>query len=181
MPRFIALLRGVNVGRGPRVPMADFRALLEGLGGHDVRTLLNSGNAVFDAARHGGDRLAEAIGAALQERLGVLVPVVVKSAAEFDAALAGAPRWPPEADPSRILVAFGADAAALQALRVIEPLVAPGEQFGIGEHAAYLHCAGGLLDSRAGSALLGKAGRGITTRNWATATKLAALLRAGPA
>ena len=50
MPLYVALLRGVNVGRAKRVPMADWRALLEELGCEGVRTILNSGNAVFRAA-----------------------------------------------------------------------------------------------------------------------------------
>ena len=49
MPTFIALLRGVNVGKGKRVPMAELRDLLSGLGFAEVTTLLNSGNAVFRA------------------------------------------------------------------------------------------------------------------------------------
>jgi hypothetical protein len=41
------------------------------------------------------------------------------------------------------------------------------------EHAAYLHCAAGLLESKAAAQLLGKGGRDLTTRNWATVLKLA--------
>ncbi len=47
--RQAALLRGVNVGPAKRVAMADLRALVEGLGYTDVRTLLNSGNVVYTA------------------------------------------------------------------------------------------------------------------------------------
>ena len=43
----IALIRGINVGTAKRVAMADLRKMLAGLGYSDVRTLLNSGNAVF--------------------------------------------------------------------------------------------------------------------------------------
>jgi uncharacterized protein (DUF1697 family) len=46
---FVALLRAVNVG-GTKLPMADLRTLLEGLGLTNVRTYLQSGNAVFDTA-----------------------------------------------------------------------------------------------------------------------------------
>lgn len=61
-------------------------------------------------------------------------------------------------------------------LRAIERLLAPSEQFALGQHAAYLHCAGGILESKAGEALLGKLGKQCTTRNWATVCKLQALL-----
>ena len=47
MPAFLALLRGVNVGKAKRVPMAELRRVLEDLGCTNVATLLNSGNAVF--------------------------------------------------------------------------------------------------------------------------------------
>ena len=49
MPAFVALLRGVNVGKAKRVPMAELRDLLSSLGYTGVATLLNSGNAVFRA------------------------------------------------------------------------------------------------------------------------------------
>ena len=48
MTRFVALFRGINVGKAKRIAMADLRALLESMGYTNVRTLLNSGNAVFD-------------------------------------------------------------------------------------------------------------------------------------
>ena len=49
MPQFVALFRGVNVGRAKRIAVAELRALLESLGYGGVRTLQNRGNAVFDA------------------------------------------------------------------------------------------------------------------------------------
>ena len=48
MARCVALFRGINVGRTKRIAMADLRGVLESLGYTRVRTLLNSGNAVFD-------------------------------------------------------------------------------------------------------------------------------------
>jgi uncharacterized protein (DUF1697 family) len=61
----IALLRAVNVG-GTKLPMADLRALLEGLGLTNVRTYLQSGNAVFDA---GDDEPAQALATAIEIRI----------------------------------------------------------------------------------------------------------------
>jgi len=60
-------------------------------------------------------------------------------------------------------------------LTAIESLIVPPEQFAVGKNAAYLHCAAGILESKAGKALLGGAGRSATTRNWATVLKLQAL------
>ena len=57
----------------------------------------------------------------------------------------------------------------------------PPEQLHVGDHALYLWCANGILESKAGAALLGKVGRNATTRNWSTVLKLSALLRQGAA
>ena len=54
MPRYVALFRGINVGKAKRIAMADLRALLGKLGYTDVQTLLNSGNAVFTGGRRAG-------------------------------------------------------------------------------------------------------------------------------
>jgi uncharacterized protein (DUF1697 family) len=180
MPRFVALLRGVNVGKGHRLAMADFRRLLEAAGFTEVRTLLNSGNAVFVSGGRSVAAHARTIGATLQQGLGLRVMVVVRSAREFDAVIAGNPLALTAQEHARLLVAFAQERGALQQLAALADTVQAPERFVIGDHAAYLHCARGILQSRAASALLGKAGRGVTTRNWATVLKLGELLRSGP-
>lgn len=66
MPKFVALLRGVNVGRAKRVPMAELRSLLGELGYTSVATLLNSGNAVFHAPKGTSAQHAADIAAAMK-------------------------------------------------------------------------------------------------------------------
>jgi uncharacterized protein (DUF1697 family) len=176
---FVALLRGVNVGKAKRVPMAALRALLAGLGHGEVATLLNSGNALFRAEGDDPAAHAAAIAAALRSEVGVDAPVVVLRAETLLAAVAEIPfEVAPDAH-ARLLVAFAQAPEALAGVAAVEPLVAPTERFAIGAHAAYLFCPDGVLQSRAGEALVGKAGRGAcTTRNWATTLKLAALAAA---
>ena len=176
MSRFAVLLRGVNVGKGNRVPMAEFRAVLEKLGHGSVRTLLNSGNAVFSSSSRSSGKLAEGIASAVKGHFGVVTPVIVKSAAELDAIVKNNPFPPPEPDHSRFLVAFAMNPTKLQELTTLSSLVRPGEQFAVTERAAYLCCAGGLLECKVAEAILGRAGRSITTRNWATVLKLSTLL-----
>lgn len=73
----VVLLRAVNVG-GTKLPMADLRSLLEELGLSGVRTYLQSGNAVFDAAEgEPATALATAIEARLQRAVGARVGVLV--------------------------------------------------------------------------------------------------------
>jgi uncharacterized protein (DUF1697 family) len=169
--RTIALWRGINVGKAKRLAMADLKALLAELGATDVATLLNSGNAVFDAPK---TLSAARIRATVAARLGVDAAVILKTAAEW-AAIAGNCPIAEADDPSRLLVAITADAAALQAAAGIA--AASGERFVVTPHAAYLWCGNGILESKAAVALLKTLGEAGTTRNWATVQKLAALAR----
>ena len=79
--KLVALLRGINVGNGPRVSMKDLTAVLEKAGARNVVTYLNSGNAVFEGA---GDpaRWSASIERAIERGLGQTVPVVVKKGME---------------------------------------------------------------------------------------------------
>lgn len=176
MPTFVALLRGVNVGKAKRVPMVELRALLGELGYTGVVTLLNSGNAVFRAAEGTPAKHAAEIASAIANRLKVHVPVIVKSATELSAIVAENVLAEEAEDPSRLLVAFVQDPKALAGLAAIEPLIVPPEKLLVTKGAAYLHCASGILESKAGEALLGSVGKAATTRNWATVLKLQALV-----
>ncbi len=180
MPQFIALLRGINVGKAKRVPMAELRDLLTSLGYANVQTLLNSGNVVFESAgRATTSAQAKQIQTAIAETMNVEVPVIVKSSAEFalietECTITNSAKG--TIDPSRLLVAFAQDTKTLAELSPLSALVHESERFQIGKYAAYLYCANGILESKAGAALLGKVGRSVTTRNWATVLKITQLL-----
>lgn len=174
--KFVALLRGINVGKAKRVPMADLRAVLTELGYTDVTTLLNSGNAVFRASGGTQARHAANIAAAISDRLKVDVPVIVKSAKEWSSIVGENLLAGQATKHSHLLVVFAQDQATLSGLGAVASRVVLPEQFLVGRNAAYLHCASGILESKAGGALLGKAGPSVTTRNWATVLKLQALV-----
>lgn len=69
MARFVALLRGVNVG-GINIKMADLKAAIEGLGLANVKTVLASGNVLFDSERTDPAALKAEIEAGLRDRFG---------------------------------------------------------------------------------------------------------------
>ena len=117
MPRYVALFRGINVGKAKRVAMADLRALLEKLGYTDVRTLLNSGNAVFTGGAAAPDKHAQRIRTAVARKLGVDACVIVKSDKDIAGIIAGNALDKIATNPSRLLVAMTADGKALAALK----------------------------------------------------------------
>ena len=172
MTTFILLLRGINVGKANRLPMAKLRGLLVELGYLKPATLLNSGNAVFVAAESAADTHAARVAAAIRECFGFDIAVTVRSIEALRRIVAGNPFAQTIVDPSQFLVVFAQDPKSLSGLTALESLLAKGEQFSMTPDAAYLGCVGGLLESAAASALLGKAGRTVTTRNWSTTLKL---------
>ena len=180
--RYVALLRGINVGRAKRIAMSDLRSLCEALGYGRVSTLLNSGNIVFEAkgkaAPDSARKHAAKIEATLTERTGVRARVIVVSADEVASIVEENPLLGVAENPSRL---FAAVFASLDDRARFEPLVgqiwAP-EAFALGSRAAYLWCPAGPIDSKLNRAMSRLLADGVTSRNWSTMLKLRAL--AGP-
>ena len=173
----IALLRGINVGRAKRIAMADLRALVEGLGYGNVRTLLNSGNVVFTVPSKPKGDIASRIEKAIEAQLGVSSRVTVLTAAELDAIVEENPLLDVADDPSRLLVAVLNDKADRMRL---EPLLKQDwtpDALAVGQRVAYLWCAGGILESRLADTINRTLRDATTTRNWATILKLHALTK----
>src|SRR4051794_6874767 len=170
MTRLVALLRGINLGAKRRIAMADLRALLGELGYKDVRTVLASGNAVFTAPKA---KVRETLEAALAERFGMQIDVVVRTMDELRAVVDADPFGDAVDNPTRYFVAFldGKPRAARLA-ELDEDDFAP-DRFAAGEREIYVWCPDGMQNSRLMKAL-GKPGLAgtATVRNWATVNKL---------
>jgi uncharacterized protein (DUF1697 family) len=89
--RYVALLRGINVGGKNPVPMADLRATLEDGGYEGVRTYIASGNVLLEADR-GTKHLEDHIESLLEARFGVPLVVVVRSEQQLRAVISKAPK-----------------------------------------------------------------------------------------
>ncbi len=175
--RYVALLRGVNnAGAGVRVAMADLRALFEGLGFSEVRTLLNSGNVVFTARNKGRDDVLARIQKGLAAKLGRTVPVIELSGEEVAAAVRNNPVADVATNPSHLLVVVlkaGADQKRLRPL--LKERWAP-EALALGSRVAYLWCAKGVAKSPLWAAVERALDRTGTARNITTMTKLMRML-----
>lgn len=173
--RQVALLRGINVGRAKRVAMADLRALIEELGYSDVRTLLNSGNVVFTAPGVKPGDAAARIEEALPRRTGVSSRITVLTAEELAAAVRENPLLDVAGDPTRLLVSVLNSTADRRRLEPLQQQDWAPEVLALGTRVAYIWCPDGLLASKLPEAVGKALGDAVTTRNWATLTKLHAL------
>ncbi|MFN2451788.1 MAG: DUF1697 domain-containing protein [Candidatus Dormibacteria bacterium] len=174
--RLVALLRGINVGRAKRVGMADLRDLLGRLGYTDVATHLQSGNAIFTSSSAATAAVAERIEAAVAADLGVRCSVIVRTAAELDAVVAGNPMLDVVTDPTRHLVGFLSEAPPPAAVRSVTGRVAAPDVVRIRGREIYLWCPAGILNSAFARVKWDRElGTPVTMRNWATVTRLAAM------
>lgn len=169
---WVALLRGVNVSGAGKLPMAEFRDMLSGMGLGAVRTYIQSGNAVFES-----DRTAEALQGAIRDavaqRFGFRPETFVLTEAEMVSALTDHPFG--EADPRRVHVCFlretpVPDETALRAL------AQPGDGWHIGPRRFTLHTPGGFGVSKLADRLPRLLPAPMTARNLRTLGALAAML-----
>jgi uncharacterized protein (DUF1697 family) len=173
--RYAVLLRGVNVGGRNKIAMADLRRILTELGYEDVKTHLQSGNAVVSATQT-PDQLAADVAAAIAAQTGLKCAVMIRTGAELAEILASHPLGAEPDNPSRYFVAFLSavpDKAAAARLS--------GQEFGSdrawvqGKHA-YTWCPKGVSDTKLTYGFLEKQlGVVATSRNWNTVRKLAEL------
>jgi uncharacterized protein (DUF1697 family) len=171
--RYAALLRGVNVGTTKRIAMADLRAAFEAEGFDNVRTLLQSGNVVFDSA----DPVdADRIESLIDRATGAHPRVVLLDAATLREVLDENPLAEMADDPSRLLITFVDEVPDGTAIRRPSDDELLPEVVVFGRHAIYQWLPLGVSQSRLPAGFAKALGATATARNLRTAEKLLALL-----
>ena len=175
--RYVVLLRGINVGKAKRIAMADLRAMLADAGYTDVRTVLNSGNAVLTGADRDPDEHASAVHDAITDRFSMDVRCLVLTGERLKAIVDGHP-FADVADNGSRMFAHVLSAAPDPALLAGHDPVALDPQWArLGDRVIYQWCPDGLLEAPAVGPYAEKhLGVTVTARNWNTLTKLADLV-----
>jgi uncharacterized protein (DUF1697 family) len=180
---YVALLRGINVGKNSRVGMADLRELVAGLGYTDVVTILQSGNLVFRSEHPVDASGTAALEAAILERTGVASRVQVLAESGFRAIAANNPLGEfAEIDASRSVITFlgeqvsSADIDALD--RPSDETLLP-ERLVLTDRAIYQWCPDGILESKLTARFWRQVGTAATARNVRTVARILAALDAG--
>jgi uncharacterized protein (DUF1697 family) len=176
--RYVALLRGINVGGNNIIKMIDLRACCEEAGFAEVATYIQSGNVIFSSRLVDKAKVAKKLEKALSEVFDYAAPVVVLSAEELGRVIAEAPTgFGKQPDTYRYDVLFVK--APLSTGEAFEQVTTkPGvDTASAGEHALYFR----RLISKATQSQLGKlvqrpVYKSLTIRNWNTTTKLAELV-----
>jgi uncharacterized protein (DUF1697 family) len=168
---WVALLRGINVGRNKRLAMSDLRALLEALGYGDVRTHLQSGNAIFTTDRGAASKLEQQISARISSDLGLEVSVLVRTSAELAAVVVGNPFVAQGVPASQLHAVFLSGVPSSAKVASVDHNAVAPDQFAFGERVVYARLPEGVMASRLPDweRMLGVR---ATQRNWNTVTRL---------
>ncbi len=172
----IALLRGINVGGKNKLPMKTLVNLLEALGCTDVRTYIQSGNAVFSASPATAKKLPRQLAAAIDAKLGLRVPVLVREGAAFCRSMKKHPLAKKDSEDKHLHVMFLADRPTPAQVKKLDPNRSPGDTFRVVGQDLFVLCPNGVARSKLTNAWLDKAlDTKSTARNWRTVQKLVAL------
>lgn len=174
---YAALLRGINVGGRNKLPMRDLAALFVEVGCEDVRTYIQSGNVVFRAPPELTDGLPAQITAAIAASHGFQIPVVMRTASDFDRIFRSNPFLAAGADPAKLHVGFLADTPDSARVAALNPDRSPPDAFAVCGNEIYLHFPAGVARSKLDNAYFDRTLNTVCTiRNWRTVGKLHEML-----
>jgi uncharacterized protein (DUF1697 family) len=175
--RYVALLRGINVGGRNKVAMSDLRAAFEDAGYSAVSTYIQSGNVLFESAAP-AKGLEVDVEAALERRLGVPLVVVVRSHAQLRKVVTAAPSGfgqTPDLHHCDVLF-LKAPLTSKQAMRVVALREGVDEAWPGTGVVYFRRLSAERTRSRMGQIVGTPEYKQMTIRNWATTTKLLDLL-----
>jgi uncharacterized protein (DUF1697 family) len=175
---FVALLRGINVGKSRRVAMADLRTALEEAGYPGVVTHLQTGNVVLSSSERSAAKVERALEDSLRAGLDLDVAVMVRSAAQLAKLLEDNPLLGRGADTKPLAIGFLKAKPPAAAARKVADADFGRDEFELRGTELYLRYPDGLGRSKMSSAFFERTlDTPITVRNWSVVTKLVQLAR----
>lgn len=174
MITYVALFRGINVGGKNILPMKDLVETLEGLGCENVKTYIQSGNAVF-ATRANQKKIAGDVSSRIQASHGFKPNVLLLRVAELEDAIERCPFEPTE---GKALHLFFLESPPVDPnLDELEMVKSDTEAFELDVNVFYLYAPDGIGRSKLAAKVERALGVPVTARNWNTVSKLAALVK----
>jgi uncharacterized protein (DUF1697 family) len=177
--KFVALLRGINVGGKNILPMNDLAAIFEKAGCTDVTTYIQSGNVVFRAPEKILKTIAAAVSSGVEKRFKFKIPVVIRTLDEMSEIVRknAYPKCDPDAE--RLHVFFLADVPDAAGVAILNPNRSPGDSFQVVGREIYALFPNGAGNSKLTNAYFDSKLKTVSTaRNWRTVLKLLEMMNA---
>lgn len=177
--RYVALLRGINVGGNNKIKMADLKAAVEKAGYTNVITLIQSGNVIFDSAISDQEKLAKHLEQVIQKTFRIVSRVVIRSFPQMKKVIAGTPAsW--KNDDIRKYVAFIKEPMTASAAAKQIPVREGVDILDVGDGVLYMATKMEGLTKSGYTKIVGtKIYQDMTMRNYNTTLKILALMSKG--
>ncbi len=174
--RYIALLRGINVGGNKMIKMEALRATFERLGFESVSTYINSGNIAFDADKTAEVKLCGKIEDAIENDFQMTIPVMVREQADIERVLRNNPFDGQYESHKHMHVLFLKEPMPAEKEALLQASAFPGERYEVRDREIYNLLPNGVAGSLLTKGFFEKKPRvSYTGRNWRTVEKLASL------
>ena len=174
--RYIALLRGINVGGNTMVKMAELKSSFEKLGFRNVATYINSGNIGFDCKKTAEAKLVTAIESSIETDFGRAIQVMVREQAAITDILENNPFDGEFESHKEMHVLFMRESMPADKKILLLEQQTDNERFDVRGREIYCHMRLGVADSILGKGFIEKKLKVlVTARNWRTVEKLVVL------
>lgn len=170
---YIALFRGINVGGKNILPMKDLVVILESFGCKNVKTYIQSGNAVFSSQKKVGKKETAAICREIQRKLGFEPKLLLLSVKQLQEAIENNPFA--TTDGRALHFFFLQSQPGKPEIEKLELLKIETEEFKLSDGVFYLYAPEGVARSKLASVVEKTVGVPTTARNWNTVSKLATM------
>ncbi|KAM3114670.1 DUF1697 domain-containing protein [Phormidesmis sp. 146-33] len=176
MEPHIVLFRGINVGGNNALPMLELVAVLEELGLSNIKTYIQSGNAVFQSKKINSEELSQKISTVIEKHCGFVAQVLILDVNELGNAIASNPFPEAEAEPNTLHCFFLLSLPEKPNLKALETVKKDSEQFKLIDKVFYLHAPEGIGQSKLAMKVEKTVGVAVTARNWRTVLKIMELV-----
>ena len=177
MKTYIALFRGINVGGHNVLPMKDLVTLLENIGAQNVKTYVQSGNAVFQSKETSAPMLSNTISATIKEDHGFEPQVLLLELEEMQKTVGSNPFPEAESEPKTLHLHFLASVPKDPDFDALESIKTDRERFVLKDSVLYLHAPDGIGRSKLAANAEKILGVSMTARNWRTVCKIMAMAK----
>jgi uncharacterized protein (DUF1697 family) len=174
--RYVALLRGINVGGNTMIKMTELKSSFETLGFKNVTSYINSGNLAFDANKTAEEKLAGKIEKAIASGFGMKIQVMVREQSSIAEILTNNPFKGEFESHKEMHVLFMKDKMPEDKQAQLLENNRHNEKFAVCGREIYALLKLGVADSLLGKGFIErKLKTPITARNWRTVEKIADL------
>jgi uncharacterized protein (DUF1697 family) len=171
--KYIAFLRGINVGGKNKIKMETLREACAALGFENVRTYINSGNIIFETAEADDKKIAAAIERAIENEFGLNIRTMVRSTSEIEGIVKNNPFDGQFENDKDLHVFFLDEELPGEKRELLLSNNSEKETYFVRGREIFCLLRVGVLDSLMGKDYIGKKLKvAATARNWRTVNKV---------